>query len=405
MTRRAVITGIGLVTALGRGSTEIFRRVRDGEAGRCVDWATTRCYVVADLDASQVLGSAAIAKRTARATHLVAAGFQTALAESGLDPKATDPERAGVILGTSVGGLGAMVDAAVDLEVDDRPPSRFLVPGVMLSSPNGYVSIVTGFSGSNYAVSSACSSSSHAIGSALNEIRAGLCDVVVTGGFESPFSGGEGARRDVIGLGFAATKALSPSGIVRPFAGDRDGFLLGEGACILLLEEIEHARRRGADAIAEIAGYGRSSDGYHMVAPHPDGDGAYRSMQLALADAGIDPSEVDFVHAHATGTPAGDIAEANALRRVFGGRVPPTTSTKAATGHALGGSGAIGVAFAALALRSGRLPPTLNHEIADPAIDIDVVSGIAREVPDARVAITNAFAFGGTNASLVLRTP
>ncbi len=391
------------MTPLGSGREEVFRSLCRGSAGQPVPWADTRAFVVPDLDAEALLGPK-LARRTARTTHMVAAGFRLALEDSGLDPAATDPERVGVILGTSVGGLGTMVDAALDLETQGKPPSPFLVPGIMLSSPNGFISVTTGFCGPNYALSSACSSSAHAIGTALNEIRSGLCDVVVSGGFESPFSGEEGSRRDIIGRGFTVTKALSESGLVRPFAGDRDGFLLGEGACLMILEELEHALRRGATPIAEVAGFGRSSDGHHMVAPHPEGEGARRSMVGALRDAELEPSQVDFVHAHATGTRAGDLAEANALRRLFGASVPPSTSTKAATGHTLGGAGALGAAFCALALRHGLLPPTLNYDVPDPEIPLDVVAGTGREAPGIRVALSNAFAFGGTNGSLVLRS-
>ena len=402
--RRAVITGIGFATPIGVGGSEVFESLCDGAVGERVNWADTWCYVAKSLDAGAAMGSSALAKRTARATHLVVAAFEHALASSGLDPTATDPTRAGVILGTAVGGLGEAVDAGVELLETGRTPSKFLVPGIMLTGPNGFISIKTGFSGANYVLSSACSSSSHALGTALREIRDGVCDVVVTGGFESPYSGLEGTRRDVIGLGFSVTGALSPSGIVRPFAADRDGFLMGEGACLMVLEELEHARARGATPIAELAGFGRSSDGFHMVAPHPDGEGAKRAMEMALRDADIAPGEVGLVHAHATGTPAGDIAEANGLATVFGGsdRVPPTTSTKAATGHALGAAGAYGAATCALAIQTGRIPPTLNAAAVDPEIPIDVVRE-SRDDTGTRVALTNAFAFGGTNGALVLR--
>ena len=315
-----------------------------------------------------------------------------------------DQTRTGVLIGSGIGGLNGIVEGGMTLE--EKGPRRlspFFIPGRLINLAGGYVSIRHGLKGPNHAVVTACSTGAHAIGDAARLVALDDADVMVAGGTESPLG-------RIALAGFAACKALStsfndaPERGSRPYDRDRDGFVMGEGAGIVVLEELEHARARGATIYAEVIGYGLSGDAYHITAPSMDGDGAFRCMTAALKRAGIAPSELDYVNAHGTSTPLGDEIELGAVERLMGDAAGQLTmsSTKSAVGHLLGAAGAVEAIFTTLAIRDGIAPPTLNLD--NPSVDtpIDLVPHTAKRKP-IRTALSNSFGFGGTNASLVLR--
>jgi 3-oxoacyl-[acyl-carrier-protein] synthase II len=329
---------------------------------------------------------------------LVAAG--EAIAQSGIDV-AADSERVGAVWGTGIGGLGSL-EAGMDV-LNQRGPdwvNPYLLPMMIPNMVTGHVAMEWGIRGHSSCTVTACSASAQAIGDALDLIRAGRVDAVVCGGSEA-------AVTRVAIAGFAAMKALStrnddPEGASRPFDAGRDGFVMGEGAAALVLEERDRALARGAPILAELLGYGVTSDAYHMTQPHPEGDGAVRAMKLALADAELAPSAVGYVNAHGTSTPPNDRIETLAVKRVFGDKVPPVSSTKSMTGHTLGAAGALEAAVCILALNAQVLPPTINQEDPDPDCDLDYVANKARPA-NFDVAITNSFGFGGHNTTLVFK--
>jgi len=415
--RRVVITGTGLVTPLGCGTDIAWSRIIAAESG--ISRVTS--FQVDDLPA-QIAGQMPRdpsvdghynpddwmePKEQRKVDPFIVYGVaaaELALADSGWKPETDEDEIAtGVLIGSGVGGLDGIVDAGYTLR--DKGPRRispFFIPGRLINLISGHVSIRHRLRGPNHSVVTACSTGAHAIGDAARLIMWGDADVMVAGGAESPV-----CRISL--AGFAACKALStsyndePTRASRPYDRDRDGFVMGEGAGVVVLEELEHAKARGANILAEVVGYGLSGDAFHITAPAENGDGAFRCMQMALKRAGLNPSDVDYVNAHGTSTMA-DTIELGAVERLLGESASTVSmsSTKSATGHLLGAAGAIEAIFAALAIRDNIAPPTLNLD--NPAVEtpIDLVAKVARK-RKIDVALSNSFGFGGTNASLVLR--
>ncbi|WP_027134755.1 beta-ketoacyl-ACP synthase II [Geminicoccus roseus] len=418
--RRVVVTGLGMVTPLGTGVETTWNRLVAGESGlRRIDR-----FDVSDLPAKvaglvppdgEPGGFRATdfieAKELRRNDHFIVLGMAAA-AEAILDsgfPRETDEQknRAGVLIGSGIGGLNAIAESALILEKQGpRRISPFFIPSALINLAGGQVSIKFGLRGPNHSVVTACSTGAHAIGDASRFIRAGDADVMVAGGTEAAVS-----RLGI--AGFAAARALStayndsPEKASRPWDKGRDGFVMAEGAGVVVLEEYEHAKARGAKIYAEIKGYGLSGDAYHVTAPMPDGDGGFRSMSAALRNAGLTPDDIDYVNAHGTSTPLGDEIELGAVKRLFGdaaGRIS-MSSTKSAVGHLLGAAGSVEAIFSILALRHGIAPPTLNLENPEEAAQgVDLVPLKARE-RRIRNALSNSFGFGGTNASLIIGTP
>lgn len=331
------------------------------------------------------------------------AAAQQAVADSGwLPTEEEDRERTGVMIGSGIGGLVGITEGA--LTVQEKGPGRlspFFIPAALINLASGHVSIKYGFKGPNHSVVTACSTGAHALGDAARLIQFGDADVMVAGGTEAAVSR--------IGIaGFAAARALStafndePQRASRPWDKDRDGFVMGEGAGVVVLEELEHARKRGAKIYGEVIGYGMSGDAYHITAPTPDGNGGFRAMKAALARAGLNPEQIDYINAHGTSTPLGDEIELGAVKRLFGEHAYKLSmsSTKSAIGHLLGAAGSVEAIYSLLALRDQVVPPTRNLDNPSDGCDIDLVPHHAKERP-VRYALSNSFGFGGTNASLV----
>jgi len=418
--RRVVVTGMGLVTPLGIGLERNWSSLVEGTSGiRAI-----QSFDVSDLPvkiAGQVpRGETAAGLFNADAwvppkdqrkmdgfiVFALAAAAQ-AVEDAGWTPQAEEArERTGVIIGSGIGGLPGITDGALTLH--ERGPRRltpFFIPANLINLASGQVSIRYGFTGPNHAVVTACSSGAHAIGDAARLIMLDDADVMVCGGTEAAICR--------LGLaGFASARALStgfnhdPPRASRPWDRERDGFVMGEGAGILVLEEYEHARRRGAKIYAEVIGYGMSGDAFHLTAPAEDGNGAFRSMRNALRRAGLAPDKIDYINAHGTSTPLGDEIELGAVKRLFGGHAYELSmsSTKSAIGHLLGAAGSVEAIFAILAVRDGVVPPTLNLDNPSPSCDIDLVPKRAKE-RGVSYALSNSFGFGGTNASLIFVGP
>ena len=408
--RRVVVTGLGLVTPLGVGVQETWSAAVAGRSGvRTVEsfdvsaLPTKIAGEVRDFKAEDWLDAKEV-RRNDRFIHFALAASAMAIKDAGLDPDKEDCERIGCIIGSGMGGIRWIEDTVITLkERGHRKVSPFFVPAVVINLAPGQVSLKYGFKGPNFSPVSACATGNHALGEAMLMIEKGMCDVVIAGGTEATIT--------PLGFaGFLASRAMSerndaPAMASRPFDKGRDGFVAAEGAGILVLETYEHARKRGAHILSWLAGYGATADAHHITSPPPDGDGARRAMQMALRTAGLDASAIGHVNAHATSTPAGDIAESAALRAVFGERAArlPIMGTKSMTGHMLGAAGAVEAAFSVLALQHGVIPPTINVDDPDPACaGIDVVSNVAREVRFDAV-MSNGFGFGGTNASVIFR--
>jgi 3-oxoacyl-[acyl-carrier-protein] synthase II len=358
---------------------------------------------VKDFKVEDVLSSKE-ARRMDRFIHLgLAAGIE-ALKDSGLEVTATNAERIGTLIGSGIGGL-PLIEETHQTYVAGGPRkiSPFFIPGTIINMVAGNLSIMFGLKGPNLAIVTACTTATHCIGDAARLIEYGDADAMVAGGTESAIS--------PLGLGgFCAARALStrnddPTAASRPWDKDRDGFVLGEGAGIVVVEELEHARARGANIYCEVAGYGMSGDAHHITAPSEDGEGAARCMTNALRNASINLDEVDYINAHGTSTPLGDIAETIALKRCFGDHAQriAISSTKSSVGHLLGAAGGVEAVFSALAVKHGIAPPTINLLNQDPLCDLDYVPNIARQMP-IRVAMSNSFGFGGTNGTLVFRS-
>ena len=405
--RRVAVTGMGIVCPVGVGVDVAWESMLAGRSGiRTLTAFDTTDYTVHfggyidDFDPSGVLDSKE-ARRMSRFQQFAMVAACEAMEDAGfsvVDPG--ESERFGVIVGSGIGGLGLMEEQVRILH--ERGPSRVsptLVPGMIVDLAAGHISIRYGLRGINYAPVSACATGNHSIGEAFEAIRRGTADVVLAGGFDAGIT--------PLGLaGFSAARALStrnddPAGASRPFDAGRDGFVMGEGGAILVLEDWDHAVARGADIRAEVVGYGATADAYHITAPHPEGDGAKRALRLAMSQAGVSPADVGYINAHGTSTQLGDAAETGAIKEVFGSDAPPVSSTKSMTGHLLGGAAAIEAVACVRALQTGILPPTINLTDPDPACDLDYVPNVARKT-DPDIAMSNSFGFGGHNATIVL---
>ena len=407
--RRVVVTGLGIVCPIGNTVAEAWSSVLAAKSG--IGRIT---HFDAGLLSSRIAGEvrnfdvAAYlppkeARRMDRFIHLgIAAGVQ-ALKDSGLEVTETNAPRIGVNIGSGIGGLPMIEDTHNDvLKGGPRKISPFFIPGTIINMISGNLSILHGLKGPNLAMVTACTTSAHCIGESGRLIEYGDCDAMVAGGAEATIT------LLTVG-GFAAARALStrnddPATASRPWDRDRDGFVLGEGAGVVVLEEFEHARRRGAKIYAELAGYGMSGDAYHMTAPQEDGEGAARCMQSALHNARLNREDIDYINAHGTSTPLGDLAETVALKRCFGdhARKLAVSSTKSMTGHLLGAAGGVEAIFSVLAIRDQVAPPTANLFNQDPACDLDYVPNAARRMP-LRSALSNSFGFGGTNGTLIFK--
>ncbi len=408
MARRVVVTGLGLVSPLGIGTRPTWEGLISGRSGvgpitrfDASEYSVRIAAEVHGFDPADWMPAKEI-KKFDLFVHYAVAAADMALADSGLEVNEVNAERVGVVMGSGIGGLPSIEQSRDNLR--DRGPRRvspFFIPGAIINMPSGVVSIRTGAKGPNSATCTACSTAAHAIGDALLYIRHGYADAIVAGGTEAVVT-------PMAVAGFASMRALStrndePEKASRPWDRRRDGFVMGEGAGVVVLEEYEHARRRGATILAEVLGFGMSSDAYHISAPSDDGDGAVRVMRAALADARMDPDRIDYINAHGTATPVGDRIETIAVKEVFGdhARRLAVSSTKSMTGHLLGAAGGLEFAISVLAIREGCVPPTINLDEPDPENDLDYVPHTAREMP-VRVALTNSFGFGGTNACLVI---
>ncbi|HOB68594.1 MAG TPA: beta-ketoacyl-ACP synthase II [Syntrophorhabdaceae bacterium] len=409
MKRRVVVTGVGLVTPLGVGIENVWKRILNGESGI---GPTTRFDVtkhdtkfageVKDFMAGDFVSPKEI-KRIDLFIQYALAASKIAIEDSGLDMGREEAERVGVVVGTGLGGLPTLEKYhSILLERGPGRISPFFIPMLIANEAPGHIAIQFGIKGPNLCIVTACATGAHSIGESFRIIQYGDADVMVAGGTEAnltPLTVG----------GFNAMKALStrndaPEKASRPFEKDRDGFVVSEGCGIIIMEELEHAKKRGAKIYAEIAGYGYNGDAYHITAPCPDGDGFVRCIKVALKDANIRPEEVDYINAHGTSTELNDYIETLAIKEVFkdGAYKIPVSSTKSMTGHLLGAAGAIEAIFSVLSIRDQICPPTINYETPDPQCDLDYVPNVSRK-HKIDVVLSNSFGFGGTNSTLVFR--
>ena len=407
--RRVVVTGLGLVSPLGTGVEKNWHALTEGRSGirklsRFVadNFASRIAGEVPDFKAEDYIEPKEIKKMDLFIQYALGAASM-AMADSGLKVAGEFAEAVGVIIGVGLCGIETIETTKEAMDSGGpRKISPFFIPKVISNLAPGQVAIRYGAKGVNWTPTSACASGTHAVGEAFHLIRRGVQDAVITGGAESAIT--------PLGVGgFAAMKALStrndePERASRPFDKERDGFVIGEGSGILILEEREHALQRGAKIYAEVIGYGANGDAYHMTAPAPEGEGAARCMRLALKDAGIAPIDVDYINAHGTSTEYNDANETTAIKAVFGEQAAKlaVSSTKSMTGHLLGAAGAVESIYSTLALHHGLIPPTINYEFPDPACDLDYVPNQARKA-DIKVALSNSFGFGGTNACVIFR--
>ena len=405
--RRVVVTGLGAVTPLGIGVGPTWEAILAGKSGvgRITkfdpsDFPTTIAAEVKEFAPEDFVDKKEV-KRMDPFIHLAMASAKFAMSDSGLTIDEELAPRVGVYMGSGLGGLSTLERYhQAYLEDGVRKISPFFIPMLISNLAPGHIAIRYGAKGPNITTTTACAASSHAIGEALLAIRRGVCDVVIAGGTEATIT------PMALG-GFCAMKALStrnddPAGASRPFDKDRDGFVMGEGAAILILEELEFARKRGAKIYAELCGYGASGDAHHITAPAPGGEGAVRCMRAAVSDARVNPAEVDIINAHGTSTPYNDMFETMAIKTVFGDHAYQmmVNSTKSMTGHLLGAAGAIEGVFSVLSIHDGVVPPTINYSTPDPECDLDYVPNEARE-KKVRYALSNSFGFGGTNSCLL----
>ena len=408
MSRRVVVTGVGLISSLGIGTEANWNRLVAGTSGISkitrFDPSDLSVQIAGEVDGFEPTDwiEPKEAKKFDLFVHYALAASLMALDESGLEITDENATRVGVVIGSGIGGF-PMIQKQHQalLERGPRRVSPFFIPGAIINMCSGLVSIRTGAKGPNMATCTACSTSAHAIGDAALYIRHGYADAIMAGGSEAVIS-------PLPVAGFASMRALStrndePERASRPWDKDRDGFVMGEGAGIVVLEELEHARRRGAPILAEVLGFGMSSDAFHISAPSEDGEGAIRVVRNALEDAGVNPDQVDYVNAHGTSTPAGDIIETIAVKEVFGAHAERVmvSSTKSMTGHLLGAAGSFEFGVAVKSIIEGVVPPTINLDNPDPENDLDYVPHSAREA-SVKIAVSNSFGFGGTNACLVV---
>jgi 3-oxoacyl-[acyl-carrier-protein] synthase II len=408
--RRVVITGMGVVSPLGNTPDQLWNNLLEGQCGidniKAFDVSAYDCQIageVLDLDPVPAFPTPKEIRRTDRYAQFgIYAGYQ-ALKDSGLDLEKCNLEEVGAFIGSGIGGLSTLEKQHSILEA--KGPARvspFLIPMQILNMASGLFSMYYGLKGPNVATCSACATATHALGEAWRTIKMGDAKVM--------FAGGAEAAVTPVGIGgFSAMKAMStrndePKRASRPFDAERNGFVMGEGAAVLVLEELEHAKARGATIYGELAGYGNTADAHHMTAPSPDGEGAARCMRMALRSAGIPHESIDYINAHGTSTPQGDICETSAIKTVFGdhARKLCVSSTKGATGHMLGAAGAVEMSVCLMALKNQKVPPTINYENPDPACDLDYVPNEARERSVGAI-MNNSFGFGGHNACVIAK--
>ena len=407
--RRVVITGLGALTPLGNDVESSWKNLIAGKSGAApiTQFDSSDFYVhfaceVKDFDATEFIERKQT-RRMDRFAHLIVAAARMAEQDAGLDI-AEEPHRIGAAIATGIGGLKAFQDCHAELL--ERGPDRvnpFSIPEIIPNMGAAWVSMQLGTQGPLSSQCTACAASNMAIGYGLDAIRLGRADVMLCGGTEAPVT-------EVGIAGFSAMRALSrrndePEKASRPFDAGRDGFVMGEAGAVVVLEELEHARARGAKIYAELLGYGVSSDAQHITEPDPSGKNPARAMTMAFSDAGISPDEIDYINAHGTSTPLGDAAETRVIKYALGeenARKTPISSTKGATGHCLGAAGGVEAMFCTLAIQEGVLPPTINLESSDPECDLDYIPNEAREA-DVRISVSNSFGFGGHNACIVLR--
>jgi 3-oxoacyl-[acyl-carrier-protein] synthase II len=409
MERRVVITGVGMVSPLGIGNQENWDGLIQGRCGigpiTRFDAADYPCRIAGEVKGfnPEDWVPKKDVKKMDLFIHYAMAASEIAMRDAAFQVAPSEADRVGVFIGSGIGGLPSIErQHAILLREGPRRVSPFFIVGLIVNMASGQVSIRYGAKGPNQAACTACATGTHAIGDAFEIIKRGDADVMIAGGCESviaPLSLG----------GFAAMRALStrnddPEGASRPFDAGRDGFVISEGAGVVILEALGHAIRRGAKVYAEVAGYGTSGDAFHVSAPSEDGDGPVRVMQRAIRDAGIEPSAIDYINAHGTSTPQGDAVETRAIKKVFGERARKVavSSTKSMTGHLLGGAGGLETAIVALVIERDLVPPTINYTTPDPGCDLDYVPNEARRMT-VRYGLNNSFGFGGTNAALVLK--
>ncbi|MFT5206342.1 MAG: 3-oxoacyl-[acyl-carrier-protein] synthase II [Candidatus Omnitrophota bacterium] len=407
--KRVVVTGLGAITPLGNDVPTYWNALLQGESG--VGPITQfDCSQLSSRIAGEVKGfvpsdriSPKQTKRMERFTQLAVSAAIQAFEDAGLNESNFTPERAGVIVGSGIGSMSIIErHHSLWLEHGSKKFSPFMIPMLIINMASGWISMLLNLKGPNLAVVTACATSNHAIGDALRILQRGDADVMVAGGTESALT--------PLGVGgFCALKALSkrnddPQSASRPFEKDRDGFVIAEGAGIVVLEEYEHAKKRGAKIYAEVAGYGMTADAFHMTAPHPEGDGATNAMKLALKDAKVSTEDVDYINAHGTSTAMNDAIETKAIKRVFGDRAKeiPVSSTKSMTGHLLGAAGGIEFVALALSVEQDKIHPTINYDTPDPDCDLDYIPNEARDAK-VDVAVTNSLGFGGHNTTLVIK--
>ena len=408
--RRVVISGMGVISPVGNDLECFWESLKAGRSGitRYTAFDSEKfdskiAGEVRGFEPARYFKTPKDVKRTDRYTQLAVAAAKMSLDDSGLDLASTDLDRAGVMIGSGVGGLQTMEDQVTKMALKgpDRT-SPFMIPMMISNMASGFISMEHGLRGPNMAIVTACATANHCMGEAWRIIKFGDADVMLTGGSEACIV--------PVGIaGFCAMRALStrndePERASRPFDKDRDGFVMGEGAGAIILEEYEHAKKRGAKIYCELAGYGLTADAYHMSAPLPGGEGASRCMGMAMKHAKVNPEDIDYINAHGTSTPVGDICETKAVKHAFGEHAKGllVSSTKSMTGHLLGAAGAVEMAASVLAMRDGIIPPTINLDNPDPECDLDYVPHRARE-KKVRVAISNSFGFGGHNSSVVIK--
>lgn len=410
MRHRVVVTGMGAITPLGSDLDILWTNLVQGKSGVSTitsfdasELPTRIAAEVKDFDPEDYIDRKE-ARRMDRFVQFAVAASKKAIQDAGLDIGTNaDPERVGVIVGSGIGGLGTWEEQhMILLEKGHRRVSPFFIPMMISNMASGQISMLTGAKGPNTNVVTACATGSHAIGDSARMIQRGDADIMICGGAEATIR--------MVGMaGFCALRAMStrndePERASRPFDIDRDGFVMGEGAGVLVLESLEHAKKRGAKIYAEVVGYGMSADAYHMTDPAPGGEGAVRCMRMAIRDAGLDLQDVDYINAHGTSTPVGDKSEIAAIKTVFGDEASRilVNSTKSMTGHLLGAAGGLEAIISTLVINKGVVPPTINVDNQDPECDLDVVPNQAREAK-VDVAMSNSFGFGGHNATLILK--
>jgi len=409
LSRRVVVTGVGLISALGNSAEQTWQGVRASRSGvgpitqfDASQFSARIAAEVKDFDPLQFFDKKEV-KKVGRFIQFAVAASDEAMKSSGLQVTPENAEMVGVYIGSGIGAFEVIEREHRNLL--EKGPSRispFFIPATIVNLASGNVSIRTGAKGPNSATATACTTSAHCIGDSFRLIQHGYADAMICGGAEACIT--------PMGIGgFAALRALStrndePERASRPWDKDRDGFVVGEGAGILILEELESAKKRGAPILAEIVGYGMSGDAYHITAPSEDGDGAFRVMRNAIKDAGLSPDQIDYINAHGTSTPVGDVIECTAIKRAFGDHAAKVavSSTKSMTGHLLGGAGGLEAGLTVLAIREQVAPPTINLEDPDPACDLDFVPNVPRPMK-IDYALSNSFGFGGTNGSLIFK--